>query len=77
VPAASKQKVVADLIAAVLDPDADPALLVQCASLLLLLDRTQYDGNQAHVMGFLGQTNRRQDQPDDLLALPSIAGRRR
>jgi hypothetical protein len=43
VPDCNKPKVVGDLIAAVLDQDADPAMLVQCTSLLLLLDQTQYD----------------------------------
>jgi hypothetical protein len=45
VPNASKPKVVGDLLAAFYDREADPALLVRLARLLLLLDQLQYDIN--------------------------------
>jgi hypothetical protein len=43
VPEAAKPKVVADLLAAFFDPDADPALRVRLFRLLLLLDQAQYE----------------------------------
>src|SRR4051794_10910901 len=42
-PDAAKPKVVADLLAAFYDPDADPMLRVRLARLLLLLDQTQFE----------------------------------
>ena len=43
VPDAAKSKVVAEVLAAFYDPDADPGLRVRLARLLLLLDQTQYE----------------------------------
>jgi hypothetical protein len=42
-PDAAKAKVVADLLAAFYDRDADPGLRVRLAQTLLLLDQTQFD----------------------------------
>jgi hypothetical protein len=33
------------------DPDAHPALLVKCASVLLLADQTQYERDRAEQQG--------------------------
>src|SRR4051794_11339167 len=42
-PDCNKPDIVDSLIAPFYDPDADPALLIRCFRVLLLLDRTQYD----------------------------------
>jgi hypothetical protein len=50
-PDSAKPGIVDSLIAPFYDPDADPALLVKCARVLLLLDQTQYERDHAEEAG--------------------------
>lgn len=51
VPEAAKPKVVADLLAAFFDRDADPGLRVRLFRLLLLLDQTQWERDHPEQAG--------------------------
>jgi hypothetical protein len=46
-PDCNKPAIVDSLIEPFYDPDADPALLVKCARVLLLADQTQYERDRA------------------------------
>jgi hypothetical protein len=48
---AAKPKLVADLLAAFFDRDADPALRVRLFRLLFLLDHTQYERDHTELAG--------------------------
>src|SRR5262249_53670168 len=50
-PDCNKPDIVDSLIAPFYNPEADPALLVKCARVLLLLDQTQYERDRAEEAG--------------------------